>query len=44
MRYQPIVSLKDGGIHAFEALVRWHHPERGLLLPSDFIGPPSRAA
>jgi diguanylate cyclase (GGDEF)-like protein len=38
VRYQPIVSLKDGGIHAFEALVRWHHPERGLLLPSDFIG------
>ena len=38
VRYQPIVSLKDGGIHAFEALVRWHHPERGLLLPSDFMG------
>ncbi|HET7128554.1 MAG TPA: EAL domain-containing protein [Gaiellaceae bacterium] len=38
VRYQPIVSLKDGSIHAFEALVRWHHPERGLLLPSDFIG------
>ena len=36
--YQPIVSLADGGIHAFEALVRWRHPERGLLLPSDFIG------
>ncbi len=38
VRYQPIVSLKDGGIHAFEALVRWRHPERGLLLPADFIG------
>ena len=37
VRYQPIVSLKDGGIHAFEALVRWRHPERGLLLPADFI-------
>ena len=37
VRYQPIVSLKDGSIHAFEALVRWRHPERGLLLPSDFI-------
>ncbi len=37
VRYQPIVSLKDGGIHAFEALVRWHHPERGLLLPSEFM-------
>ena len=37
VRYQPIVSLADGGIHAFEALVRWRHPERGLLLPSEFI-------
>jgi diguanylate cyclase (GGDEF)-like protein len=37
VRYQPIVSLKDGGIRAFEALVRWRHPERGILLPSDFI-------
>jgi len=37
VRYQPIVSLKDGGIHAFEALVRWRHPERGLLVPADFI-------
>jgi len=38
VRYQPIVSLTDGGIHAFEALVRWRHPDRGLLLPSDFMG------
>jgi diguanylate cyclase (GGDEF)-like protein len=38
VRYQPIVSLKDGGIHAFEALVRWRHPERGLLVPADFMG------
>jgi diguanylate cyclase (GGDEF)-like protein len=37
VRYQPIVSLRDGGIHAFEALVRWRHPERGLLMPADFI-------
>jgi diguanylate cyclase (GGDEF)-like protein len=37
VRYQPIVSLRDGGIHAFEALVRWRHPDRGLLLPSDFM-------
>ena len=36
--YQPIVSLADGGIEAFEALVRWRHPERGLLQPADFIG------
>jgi diguanylate cyclase (GGDEF)-like protein len=38
VRYQPIVSLEDGEIRAFEALVRWHHPERGLLMPSDFMG------
>ncbi|HEY2776983.1 MAG TPA: EAL domain-containing protein [Gaiellaceae bacterium] len=37
VRYQPVVSLKDGGIHAFEALVRWRHPERGLLPPSEFM-------
>jgi diguanylate cyclase (GGDEF)-like protein len=35
--YQPIVSLGDGTIQAFEALVRWQHPERGLLPPSDFL-------
>jgi diguanylate cyclase (GGDEF)-like protein/PAS domain S-box-containing protein len=35
--YQPIVSLEDGQIYGFEALVRWHHPKRGLILPSDFI-------
>jgi diguanylate cyclase (GGDEF)-like protein len=35
--YQPVVSLVDGSIQAFEALVRWPHPERGLLPPSEFI-------
>ncbi len=35
--YQPIVSLKGNVLTGFEALVRWHHPERGLLLPSAFI-------
>ncbi|MCP4901041.1 MAG: EAL domain-containing protein, partial [bacterium] len=35
--YQPIVNLEDGCIAGFEALVRWQHPERGLLLPGDFI-------
>ena len=35
--YQPILSIDDGRIAGFEALVRWQHPERGLLLPGEFI-------
>lgn len=35
--YQPIVSLKSGKIIGFEALVRWQHPQRGLLCPAEFI-------
>jgi diguanylate cyclase (GGDEF)-like protein/PAS domain S-box-containing protein len=35
--YQPIISLKTGHISGFEALLRWQHPERGLVLPVDFI-------
>ncbi|MBD2242221.1 bifunctional diguanylate cyclase/phosphodiesterase [Nostoc sp. FACHB-888] len=35
--YQPIVSLTNGSILGFEALLRWQHPERGLLNPGDFI-------
>jgi diguanylate cyclase (GGDEF)-like protein/PAS domain S-box-containing protein len=37
IHYQPIVSLDDNHIRGFEALVRWNHPQRGLILPSDFI-------
>jgi EAL domain-containing protein (putative c-di-GMP-specific phosphodiesterase class I) len=37
LRYQPIVSLPDRSITGFEALIRWHHPERGLLPPSSFV-------
>ncbi|MEO1045600.1 MAG: EAL domain-containing protein [Pseudomonadota bacterium] len=35
--YQPIVDLKTGRIKAFEALVRWFHPEKGELEPTEFI-------
>ena len=35
--YQPIVSLPSGRISGFEALVRWLHPQRGLISPAEFI-------
>ncbi len=35
--FQPIVDLETGKIRAFEALVRWFHPEKGELLPDEFI-------
>ena len=35
--FQPIIDLKSGRIHSFEALVRWFHPEKGELLPDLFI-------
>lgn len=35
--YQPIIDLTDGSIAGSEALVRWNHPERGLVAPGEFI-------
>ncbi len=35
--YQPVVALEDGHIVGFEALLRWNHPERGVLTPGDFL-------
>jgi diguanylate cyclase (GGDEF)-like protein len=34
---QPAVSLADGGATGVEALVRWHHPRRGLVMPAEFV-------
>ncbi len=36
--YQPIFSLHSNAVVALEALLRWHHPTRGILLPKDFMG------
>ncbi|GAB4390767.1 MAG: hypothetical protein Kow0025_25030 [Thermodesulfovibrionales bacterium] len=37
LHYQPILTVGDGRLTGFEALVRWQHPERGLIFPLDFI-------
>jgi EAL domain-containing protein (putative c-di-GMP-specific phosphodiesterase class I) len=37
LNYQPVVSLSDGKLSGFEALVRWRHPTRGIVPPSKFI-------
>jgi len=38
LHYQPIVDLRSSRPVAFEVLVRWQHPDRGLLLPGEFLG------
>jgi diguanylate cyclase (GGDEF)-like protein/PAS domain S-box-containing protein len=35
--YQPVISLRSGEVAGLEALLRWRHPERGLLDPGDFV-------
>ncbi len=37
VHYQPIMRLNGGSVAGFEALLRWNHPERGLIAPGDFI-------
>jgi EAL domain-containing protein (putative c-di-GMP-specific phosphodiesterase class I) len=37
VHYQPIVGVADGRVHGAEALLRWQHPEHGLIMPAHFI-------
>ena len=37
LHYQPVVDLASSAVHHVEALIRWRHPARGLLLPGDFL-------
>jgi len=37
LHYQPIINVKTNAVTSFEALMRWYHPVRGLILPDDFI-------
>ena len=36
--YHPVVRFGDHNTRSFEALIRWNHPERGMLLPAEFLG------
>jgi len=37
LHYQPIISLGSGRVTGFEALIRWRHPERGMVSPAEFV-------
>jgi len=37
LTYHPIIDLKTMSIYQFEALIRWQHPEKGLIMPGEFI-------
>jgi diguanylate cyclase (GGDEF)-like protein len=41
--YQPKIRADDGSVHSVEALLRWQHPTRGLLLPEEFLPAAERA-
>jgi diguanylate cyclase (GGDEF)-like protein len=43
LHYQPKINASDGSVHSVEALLRWHHPSRGLLLPEEFLPAAERA-
>jgi diguanylate cyclase (GGDEF)-like protein len=37
LHYQPLVQIDDGNVLGYEALIRWEHPTRGVVMPDDFI-------
>ena len=37
LQYQPIINVETGAVFALEAFLRWNHPERGLVMPKDFL-------
>ncbi|MBC8414597.1 EAL domain-containing protein, partial [bacterium] len=37
LHYQPVISRQNAGITGIEAIVRWHHPKRGQVLPAEFV-------
>jgi diguanylate cyclase (GGDEF)-like protein len=37
LHYQPIINIKTNEVSSFEALMRWHYPQRGMISPADFI-------
>ncbi|VAZ99256.1 diguanylate cyclase domain-containing protein [Mycobacterium pseudokansasii] len=41
--YQPKINADDGSVHSVEALLRWQHPSRGMLLPEEFLPAAERA-
>ena len=43
VHYQPKINASDGSVHSVEALLRWQHPSRGLLLPNEFLAAAERA-
>jgi diguanylate cyclase len=43
VHYQPKINAADGSVHSVEALLRWQHPSRGLLLPEEFLSAAERA-